>query len=123
MLEVGIRGFQIMMTNVPHRKQSGLQEEPSQDKENVPPSCKHELARKQRKVNRCDPLITKGKQTNEALEEAMDAIENGTTSLRKASRHWNIPFTSLFNHLYGKTRSKKPRLTSVLIILVQEQTS
>jgi hypothetical protein len=50
----------------------------------------------------------------------MDAIENGTTSLRKASRHWNIPFTSLFNHLYGKTRSKKPRLTSVLIILVQE---
>jgi hypothetical protein len=29
----------------------------------------------------------RGKWTNEALKEAMDAIENGTTSLRKASRH------------------------------------
>jgi hypothetical protein len=39
------------------------------------------------RVNRCNPLITRGKWTNEALEEAMDAFENGTTSLRKASRH------------------------------------
>jgi hypothetical protein len=41
----------------------------------------------------------------------MDAIERGTTSLRKASRHWNIPLTSLFYHLYGicflKTRTNK----------------
>jgi hypothetical protein len=37
----------------------------------------------------------------------MNVIENGTTSLRKASRHWNIPLTSLSNHLYGKTRFKK----------------
>jgi hypothetical protein len=44
----------------------------------------------------------------------MDVIENGTTSLRKASRHLNIDFTSLSNHLYGKTRFKKPRPTSVL---------
>jgi len=50
------------------------------------------------------------------LEEAMDAIENGTTSLRKANRHWNIPLTSLFDHLYGKTRSRKPRPVSVLTI-------
>jgi hypothetical protein len=41
------------------------------------------------------------------LEEAMDAIENGTTSLRKASTHWNILLISLSNHLYKKTRSKK----------------
>ncbi len=61
-------------------------------------------------------LITKGKWTNEALEEAMDAIENGTTFLKKASRHWNIPPTSLFNHLYGKTRFKKPRPIGVLTI-------
>ncbi len=45
--------------------------------------------------------------TNEALEEAMDVIENGTISLKKASTHWNIPFTSLSNHLYGRTRSRK----------------
>jgi hypothetical protein len=37
----------------------------------------------------------------------MDVIENGTTSLKKASTHWNIPFTSLSNHLYGRTRSRK----------------
>jgi hypothetical protein len=41
------------------------------------------------------------------LEEAMDAIENETISLRKVIRHWNIPFTLLSDHLYGKTRSRK----------------
>jgi hypothetical protein len=50
------------------------------------------------------------------LEEAMDAIENGTTSLRKANRHYNIHFTSLSDHLYGKTRSRKPRPTCMLIV-------
>ncbi len=28
-------------------------------------------------------------------------------SFRKPNRHWNIPITSLSNHLYGKTRSRK----------------
>jgi len=46
----------------------------------------------------------------------MDAIENGTTSLMKASRHWNIHLTSLSNHLYGKTRSRKPRLVGMIIV-------
>jgi hypothetical protein len=46
----------------------------------------------------------------------MDAIENGITSLKKASRHWNIPFTSLFDHLYGKTKSRKFGLVGVLIV-------
>jgi len=50
------------------------------------------------------------------LEGAMDAIENGTTSLRKANRNCNIPLTSFFDHLYGKTISRKPRPTSILII-------
>jgi len=104
------------MINVPRRRQSGLQKELSQDKENVPPSCEHELARKHKRVNRCDPLIIKSKWINEALEEAMDAIENGTTSLRKANRHWNIPFISLSNHLYGKTKSRKLGLVGMLTI-------
>jgi hypothetical protein len=43
--------------------------------------------RKQKKVNKCDPLITRGKWTNESVEETMDVIKNGTISLRKASRH------------------------------------
>jgi hypothetical protein len=99
-----------MMINVHHRRRNGLQEEPNQDKENVPPP------RKQRKINICSPLIIKGKWTSEALEEAMDAIENGTISLRKASRHWNIPLTSLSYHLYGKTRSRKLGPGGVLIV-------
>jgi hypothetical protein len=41
------------------------------------------------------------------LEEAMDVIENETTSQRKASKHWNIPLTSSSDHLYGKTKSRK----------------
>jgi hypothetical protein len=50
------------------------------------------------------------------LEEAMGANENGTTSLRKVSRHYNIPFTSLFDHLYRKTRSKKFGLANMLTL-------
>jgi len=50
------------------------------------------------------------------LEEAVDVIENGTTSLKKVKRRWNISFTSLSNHLYGKTKFKKLGLTSMLIV-------
>ncbi len=64
-----------------------MQEEPSQNKENFPPSLGHESVKKQIIVNRCNSLITRSKWTGEGLEEAMDAIENGTTSLRKANRH------------------------------------
>jgi hypothetical protein len=46
----------------------------------------------------------------------MDVVENGTTSLKKVSKHWNIPFTSLFNHLYGKTKFRKLGLGGVLTI-------
>jgi hypothetical protein len=49
------------------------------------------------------------------LEEAMEAIERGTYSLRKESRFWNIQLSSLSNHLNGKTRSKKLGLACVLI--------
>ncbi len=42
----------------------------------------------------------------------MDAIEKGTTSLKNVS----IFLTSLSNHLYGKIRSRKPKLTCVLIV-------
>jgi hypothetical protein len=43
---------------------------------------------------------------DETLETTMDAIERGTNSLKKASRSWNIPMNSFFDHLNGKTRSK-----------------
>jgi hypothetical protein len=45
----------------------------------------------------------------------MDAIENGTFSLCKASRAWNIPMSSISNHLNGKTISRKMVPRGVLI--------
>jgi hypothetical protein len=54
------------------------------------------------------PSITrKDMWTNEALETTMDVVERVTRSLRKANRSWNIPMSSLSNHLNGKTRSRK----------------
>jgi hypothetical protein len=41
------------------------------------------------------------------LEEAMDALEKGITTLRRASRHWNISVCSFLNHLNGRTRNQK----------------
>jgi hypothetical protein len=37
----------------------------------------------------------------------MDAMERGDTSLRKVAKYWNIPLTSLLDHLNGRTRSRK----------------
>jgi hypothetical protein len=45
----------------------------------------------------------------------MDIIEIETISSRKASKHWNIPLSSLFDHVNGKTQSRKYGLTNVLI--------
>jgi hypothetical protein len=45
----------------------------------------------------------------------MDVVEKKTTSLKKASKHWNIPLTLVSDHLYRKKRSRKTKLVSVLI--------
>jgi hypothetical protein len=45
--------------------------------------------------------------TDDALETTMDVVEKGTHSLRKAIKTWNIPTSSLSNHLNGKTKSKE----------------
>jgi hypothetical protein len=76
-----------------------LDDQPIHDKENIPPSSgSQEPAIKQQKVNRSNPINTKSKWSTYALEEAMDVVERRITSLRKASRHWNIPLTLMFNH-------------------------
>jgi hypothetical protein len=46
----------------------------------------------------------------------MGVIEKATTSMRKASKHHNIPLTLLFNHLYGKKKSMKVRPIGILIV-------
>ncbi len=47
----------------------------------------------------------RGKWTSEALEEAMEVIEQGTYSLWGVSRIFCIPLSFLSNHLNGCTRS------------------
>lgn len=59
-------------------------------------------------------MTGKVKWINEALEEVMDAIESDNTTLRKASRFWSIPLNSLFNHLNGKTWTKKVKVNGIL---------
>ncbi len=60
----------------------------TQDKENVPPSFAQKPTRKQKNVNIRNIINkTRGKWTNESLEEAMDVVECGITSLRKAIKH------------------------------------
>jgi hypothetical protein len=44
----------------------------------------------------------------------MDIIEKGTHSIRRANKSWNIPTSSLVDHLNGKTISRKMGLGSVL---------
>jgi hypothetical protein len=44
----------------------------------------------------------------------MDAIKRGTHSLRRASKSWNIPMSSLADHLNGKTKSRKMAPKGVL---------
>lgn len=41
-------------------------------------------------------------------------MDNGFTSLHKANQTWNIPITSLSNHLASKTRFKKHGPPNVL---------
>jgi hypothetical protein len=78
----------MMLLNVLCRKQNGLDDQPNHEKENVPPSStSQEPTTKQRKVNKSNPINTRGKWSIHTLEEPMDAVERGTTSLRKASRH------------------------------------
>jgi hypothetical protein len=43
---------------------------------------------------------------NEVLEATMDVVER-THSRRKAIKSWNIPMSSIIDHLNGKTISRK----------------
>ncbi len=58
-------------------------------------------------MNQMLSTTRRGMWTYEALELAMDVVENGTYSLQKASRAWNIPTSSISDHLNGKPISRK----------------
>jgi hypothetical protein len=44
--------------------------------------------------------------TNDALKTTMTIVDKRTHSLRRANKAWNIPLSSFFDHLNGKTRFK-----------------
>jgi hypothetical protein len=43
----------------------------------------------------------------------MDVVERRIHSSRKANKSWNIPMSSFFDHINGKTRSQKMGLGGV----------
>jgi hypothetical protein len=77
------------------------------DQDNVPPQLASQTRQPCQIINRVLLERKKRKWIDQSLEEAMETIERGTHSLRKASRFWNIPFNSLSNHLNGNTRNMK----------------
>jgi hypothetical protein len=60
-----------------------------QNKENVL-HPRPKLTKKQRRGNRSTPISTRGKWTNQALEEAMHVVESRIASLKKATKNYLI---------------------------------
>ncbi len=73
-----------MMFNVPQIRMSNVLQQPTLDKENIPPQVAlTRTTRKPTKVRRGPDAYPKGKWIDQQLEEAMDIVERGLTSLRK----------------------------------------
>jgi hypothetical protein len=65
------------------------------NKENLPSIFNPQIKRSTPQLNQVPSKIKRGMWPNEALEKTMDVIEKRTHSLRKASKSWNIPMSSL----------------------------
>ena len=61
--------------------------------------------------------LRRGQWTEEVMQNAIDAIKSGKLSIRKASKTFSIPASSISDWLYGKTKKKRhgfdPYLTKV----------
>ncbi len=66
-------------------------------------------------MNQMLSTTRRGMWTYEALESTMDVVENGTYSLQRTNRVWNISMSSISDHLNGKPISRKMGLGGVLI--------
>ncbi len=77
------------------------------DKENVPPQTISNIIPRLTRTNRVSITNPRGKWSGELLEATMDVVERNIISLWGANKFWGIPITSFFDHLYGKTRSRK----------------
>jgi hypothetical protein len=87
---------------MPHRWQSDLPKHAKYDKEILSPNLTQVIDQTRHvKKNGTKSTTMKGKWTNETLKEAMEVVERGMHSLRGLNRAWNIPITSLSDHLVG----------------------
>jgi hypothetical protein len=80
---------------------------PEADKENVPPQIISNTMQRSSRTNKVPSANLRSKCSSELLEAVVDTIEKGITSLRGANKFWGIFVTSLFDHIYGKTGSRK----------------
>jgi hypothetical protein len=80
------------------------------NKENIQPTVTNT-----RETTRAKRVFVKGKWTNQALKERMEEVERGTSMMKKASRNWGIPLSSLTDHLKGRTKSERIVFGGVLI--------
>jgi transposase len=51
--------------------------------------------------------------TTQALQNAMEAVENGTMSQRAAAKHFGVPRSTLQGHLINKTVRELKRSTDL----------
>jgi hypothetical protein len=87
---------------------------PTTNKENLPLTSNPQNKRLTPQLNRMPPKTKRGMWTDEMPEVAMDLIKGGTHSLRKVNKSWDIPMSSIIDHLNGKTKSKKMGSKGVL---------
>jgi hypothetical protein len=52
-------------------------------------------------------ITVRGQWTNDTLEEAISAVRSGAMTLRQAGRHYNIPPSSLSDHMTGRITKRK----------------
>jgi hypothetical protein len=88
------------------------------DKENVPPETISNIIQRSARTNRMPTTNPRGKWSSELLEATMDVAEKNINFFWGANKFWGIPVISLFNHLYGKTKSRK---IGPLGVLTQEK--
>jgi len=110
---------EIMNCIVPCRRQISMLDlqarDPTSNKENLPLALDPQRRRSSPQLNQVPSTTRRGMWTDETLKIAMDTFERKTHSLRKANGSWNIPMSSFFDHLSGKTRSIKMGPGGVLI--------
>jgi len=78
------------------------------------PTDSQPSANTREQVSKRKRSIERGQWTSDALEKAIVAVNGGYMSMRRAARMYNIPPSSLSDHIKGKVGKRKPGLQDVL---------